>query len=101
VKHFASGTDLFRVICDRDMERIVAKQASARARGLFRSAEGNSIIPVFIGGLEIDDLSSPDLELPVQFAALTHHIFRILKSLKFVFVLSNPPVYTSSPEEWL
>ena len=27
--HFASGTDLFRVICDRDMEGIVAKQASA------------------------------------------------------------------------
>ena len=29
VNHFASGTDLFRVICDRDMEGIVAKQASA------------------------------------------------------------------------
>jgi ATP-dependent DNA ligase len=26
----ASGTDLLRVICDRDMEGIVAKQASAR-----------------------------------------------------------------------
>ena len=30
VEHVASGTDLFRVICDRDMEGIVAKQASAR-----------------------------------------------------------------------
>jgi len=30
VEHVATGTDLFRVICDRDMERIVAKQASAR-----------------------------------------------------------------------
>jgi ATP-dependent DNA ligase len=29
VKHFASGTELFRVICERDMEGIVAKQASA------------------------------------------------------------------------
>jgi len=29
VEHVASGTDLFRVICDRDMEGIVAKQASA------------------------------------------------------------------------
>ena len=27
VEHVASGTDLFRVICDRDMEGIVAKQA--------------------------------------------------------------------------
>jgi ATP-dependent DNA ligase len=26
----ANGTDLFRVICERDMEGIVAKQASAR-----------------------------------------------------------------------
>jgi ATP-dependent DNA ligase len=25
-----NGTDLFRVICDRDMEGIVAKQANAR-----------------------------------------------------------------------
>jgi ATP-dependent DNA ligase len=25
----ASGTDLFRVICDRDMEGVVGKQASA------------------------------------------------------------------------
>jgi bifunctional non-homologous end joining protein LigD len=30
VKHFANGTDLFRVICERDMKGIVAKQASAR-----------------------------------------------------------------------
>ena len=30
VEHVANGTDLFRVICDRDMEGIVAKQASAR-----------------------------------------------------------------------
>ena len=30
VEHVASGTDLFRIICDRDMERVVAKQASAR-----------------------------------------------------------------------
>jgi bifunctional non-homologous end joining protein LigD len=30
VEHVAAGTDLFRVICDRDMEGIVAKQASAR-----------------------------------------------------------------------
>jgi hypothetical protein len=30
VNHFASGTDLSRVICDRDMEGIVAKQASAK-----------------------------------------------------------------------
>ena len=30
VQHFASGTDLFRVICERDMEGVVAKQASAR-----------------------------------------------------------------------
>src|SRR5215471_1576217 len=29
-QHFASGTDLFRVICERDMEGVVAKQASAR-----------------------------------------------------------------------
>ena len=28
--HFTSGTDLFRVICDRDMEGVVAKQASAK-----------------------------------------------------------------------
>jgi hypothetical protein len=30
VEHVATGTDLFRVIRDRDMEGIVAKQASAR-----------------------------------------------------------------------
>jgi ATP-dependent DNA ligase len=30
VEHVASGTDLFRVICDRGMEGIVAKQVSAR-----------------------------------------------------------------------
>ena len=30
VDHVASGTDLFRAICERDMEGIVAKQASAR-----------------------------------------------------------------------
>ena len=28
--HFTSGTDLFRVICDLDMEGVVAKQASAK-----------------------------------------------------------------------
>jgi bifunctional non-homologous end joining protein LigD len=32
VEHVANGTDLFRVICDRDMEGIVAKQASAGTR---------------------------------------------------------------------
>jgi hypothetical protein len=30
VKHLATGTDLFRVICEQDMEGIVAKQSSAR-----------------------------------------------------------------------
>ena len=30
VEHVASGTDLFRLICERDMEGVVAKQASAR-----------------------------------------------------------------------
>jgi bifunctional non-homologous end joining protein LigD len=30
VQHVTSGTDLFRVICERDMEGVVAKQASAR-----------------------------------------------------------------------
>jgi bifunctional non-homologous end joining protein LigD len=30
VEHVVNGTDLFRVICDRDMEGIVAKQASVR-----------------------------------------------------------------------
>ena len=30
VEHVVNGTDLFRVICDRDMEGIVAKQANAR-----------------------------------------------------------------------
>jgi ATP-dependent DNA ligase len=29
VQHFTTGTDLFRVICEQDMEGIVAKQASA------------------------------------------------------------------------
>jgi bifunctional non-homologous end joining protein LigD len=29
VQHVASGTDLFRVICEQDMEGIVAKQAAA------------------------------------------------------------------------
>jgi ATP-dependent DNA ligase len=29
VEHVASGTDLFHLICERDMEGIVAKQASA------------------------------------------------------------------------
>ena len=29
VEHVATGTDLFRLICERDMEGIVAKQASA------------------------------------------------------------------------
>ena len=30
VEHVVSGTELFRVICDKDMEGVVAKQASAR-----------------------------------------------------------------------
>ena len=30
VEHVANGTDLFRLICERDMEGVVAKQASAR-----------------------------------------------------------------------
>jgi ATP-dependent DNA ligase len=30
VEHVASGTNLFRLICERDMEGVVAKQASAR-----------------------------------------------------------------------
>jgi len=30
VEHVASGTDLFRVICEQDMEGVVAQQASAR-----------------------------------------------------------------------
>jgi ATP-dependent DNA ligase len=30
VEHVANGTDLFRVICEQDMEGVVAKQASAR-----------------------------------------------------------------------
>jgi len=30
VDHVASSADLFQVICDRDMEGVVAKQASAR-----------------------------------------------------------------------
>jgi bifunctional non-homologous end joining protein LigD len=30
VEHVESGSDLFRVICERDMEGIVAKQANAR-----------------------------------------------------------------------
>ena len=30
LEHFASGTELFRVICDRDMEGVVAKQATAK-----------------------------------------------------------------------
>jgi bifunctional non-homologous end joining protein LigD len=30
MEHVESGTDLFRVICERDMEGIVAKQASGR-----------------------------------------------------------------------
>jgi len=29
VQHVTSGTDLFRVICERDMEGVVAKQASS------------------------------------------------------------------------
>jgi bifunctional non-homologous end joining protein LigD len=29
VEHVASGTDLFRLICERDMEGVVAKQVSA------------------------------------------------------------------------
>ena len=62
VQHFASGTDLFRVICDRDMEGVVAMQASAkdtpeattwvkiknggRPRGFFSAAEGKNINPL-------------------------------------------------------
>ena len=30
VDHVASGTDLFRVICEQDMEGVVAKQATGR-----------------------------------------------------------------------
>jgi L,D-peptidoglycan transpeptidase YkuD (ErfK/YbiS/YcfS/YnhG family) len=30
VDHVASGTDLFRVICDKDMEAVAAKQTSAK-----------------------------------------------------------------------
>ena len=30
MEHVASGTDLFRLICERDMEGVVAKQASAK-----------------------------------------------------------------------
>jgi ATP-dependent DNA ligase len=30
VEHVVSGTDLFRVICDRDREGVVAKLASAK-----------------------------------------------------------------------
>ena len=30
MEHVVSGTELFRVICDKDMEGVVAKQASAR-----------------------------------------------------------------------
>lgn len=30
LEHFASGTELFRAICDHDMEGVVAKQASAK-----------------------------------------------------------------------
>jgi bifunctional non-homologous end joining protein LigD len=30
VEHVESGSDLFRVICERDMEGIVAKQGSGR-----------------------------------------------------------------------
>ena len=30
VDHVTSGMDLFRVICERDMEGVVAKQASAK-----------------------------------------------------------------------
>jgi ATP-dependent DNA ligase len=30
VEHVTSGTDLFRIICERDMEGVVAKQVSAR-----------------------------------------------------------------------
>src|SRR6516165_4634060 len=65
VEHVANGADLFRVICDRDMEGIVAKQASAlhagsndlgedqepavqsgnRARGLFRPPGGLTARP--------------------------------------------------------
>jgi ATP-dependent DNA ligase len=30
VEHVANGTDLFRLICDRDTEGVVAKQVSAK-----------------------------------------------------------------------
>jgi bifunctional non-homologous end joining protein LigD len=30
VEHVESGTDLFQAVCERDMEGVVAKQASAR-----------------------------------------------------------------------
>ena len=30
MEHVVSGPDLFRLICERDMEGVVAKQASAR-----------------------------------------------------------------------
>jgi bifunctional non-homologous end joining protein LigD len=30
VQHFASGTELLQVICDRDMEGVVAKQVSPK-----------------------------------------------------------------------
>jgi ATP-dependent DNA ligase len=30
VDHVVSGTELFQVICDRDMEGVIAKQANAR-----------------------------------------------------------------------
>jgi hypothetical protein len=29
-EHIASGTDLFRVVCDRDMEGVVAKLKTGR-----------------------------------------------------------------------
>jgi bifunctional non-homologous end joining protein LigD len=32
VQHVTSGTDLFRVICEQDMEGVVAKQATHRTR---------------------------------------------------------------------
>jgi bifunctional non-homologous end joining protein LigD len=43
VEHVASGTDLFRLICERDMEGIVAKQASARRKRRRELASRSSV----------------------------------------------------------
>ena len=39
VAHVESGTDLFRVICERDMEGVVAKQASGGTPRTQRAGE--------------------------------------------------------------